>query len=90
MTDREQLLERIRKLRERARRDVGAEARSARNLARTLMREHGITAADLELTDAPHIHVERAPANAPPRKARIPVKVRVNVLGFDIRRVFHL
>lgn len=92
MNEREQLLERIRKLVDRAKRDAGAEARSARNLARVLMERHGITAADLELTDAPHVHfettrhagVEGGPTRPAKKSRPIPVRVKVGK-GIEIR-----
>lgn len=88
-TSREQLLERIRKLLDRAKRDTGIEARRARDLARELMQRHGITAADVVLTDAAHVHFEHAPPAAAPapssRRSRpIPVRVKVGK-GIEIR-----
>jgi Protein of unknown function (DUF2786) len=83
--DRAQVIERIRKLLARARADASAEARSAANLAGVLMRQHGIHAADLEVTDGPHVHfaVEHKPERPPAPTGAIPV--RVKIAGLEIR-----
>jgi hypothetical protein len=89
----DQVVERIRKLLDRARRDASVEGNRARDLARKLMQQHGISAADLELVDGVvHSHFERAPA-APSvdvdvmkskKGKKIPVRVRVG-RGIEIR-----
>jgi hypothetical protein len=90
-TTREQLLERIRKLLDRAKRDAGVEGRRAREVARRLMQQNGITAADLTLTSAPHVHFERSPARSVDvdvmkvnKGKKIPIRVRVG-RGIEIR-----
>jgi hypothetical protein len=86
--DRDRIIERIRKLRERGR-GVGAEAITARNLTRTLMREHGISADDLK--PPAKIRGPRPPGPPSPlgdflRDAqRRPVTVQIKVGPVDLK-----
>lgn len=76
--ERPALLERIRKLQDRAKRDPrSAEGRTAANLARTLMKTHGITAAELR-PPAPARTIPPRPPG-PPRPPRRPVPLTLDL-----------
>jgi hypothetical protein len=80
MTARDDLIARIRKLRERAATDAGAEGRTAGNLARTLMREHRIRESDLRPPRPP------APPKPPrPPRRPFPVALDLNIAGIRIK-----
>jgi len=82
-TERAEMLERIRKIRERAARDPrSAEGRTAANLARSLMERHGITAAELR----PPVPARTMPARPPrPPRPALPIRVDLDLGGFRIR-----
>lgn len=92
VTEHGEVIARVRKLLERAKLDAGAEAESARNLARTLMREHGIRLRDLHpplerKVDGPHRppNRNRKTASERIRVDLTPGRVRVKIGGLDIR-----
>lgn len=92
MSDHAALIARLRKLRERAQRDVGPEAALARRKLRELMNAHGISEVDLRWpsgrpTAAPAPR-KPSPASktrpARPRPGGDPVEVRVQIGGIRI------
>lgn len=80
-SERDELIARVRKLRERAAADPGPEGRTAGALASRLARRHKLTADEL--------HGPRRPPEparpAPKRRASIPVAVDLNIAGFRVR-----
>lgn len=87
MSDRAALLERIRKLRARATADRGPEGRTAGRLARELMHDNGITAAELN-PPKPSRSTRATPTITPrprARRAPLPVSVDLDLGGIRIR-----
>lgn len=78
-----ELIAKIRKLRERAAADHGPEGRNAARLARELMAEHGISAADLRDTSPSTRATRTMPAR--PSRAQVPLSIDLDLGGIHIR-----
>lgn len=86
MSERDELIARVRKLRARAAADPGREGRTAGDMARKLTREHKLTPA--ELYEAPRAPAAARPAPKPTparRRPVIPVALDLNIAGIRIR-----
>jgi hypothetical protein len=85
MAERADVIARVRKLRERAAADPGREGRTAGDLARKLIREHKLTAAELYAPPRAPEPARRPPMSPARRRPVIPVALDLNIAGIRIR-----